>query len=89
MKDKAIPQNWWKLLEAVKHDWGEPEQMDYYDDETKMVRFCKTCRAMLWDWGDPLKDPQYDSCRVMTDWPGDDAPCLCTRRGYLEAHGLI
>lgn len=89
MKPKQIPNNWWKLLEKVEHQWGDPEPLDCYG-ETQMVQWCKTCGAMLYvDENYGGSDPHYDSCRITTDWPGDDSPCLCTRRRYLEAHGLL
>ena len=85
---KEIPSDWWERLKNVEHVWGDPEPIEYYDGKIRTVRYCKTCFAMYWvDWS--TIEPQFDSCSIMTDWPGDDAPCRCTRRQYLEAHKLI
>ena len=83
-----IPHNWWELLDKVEHDWGEVEVIRPYGDDYE-CQFCQTCDAIRFIWDGKPSTPQFHSCRVTTDYPGDDAPCLCTRGGYLEAHGLL
>lgn len=84
-----IPSNWWELLDKVQHDWGKEEVITPYGDDW-VVQYCKDCHAMrhIWD-GIPSNTVNFHSCRVTTDYPGDDAPCLCTRRQYLTSHNLI
>ena len=72
---------------ADKHTWGKETTIAPYDDEWK-VRYCTLCGAMQFTEKGFGQEPRYYSCSVLTDYPGDEAPCLCTGRGYAEAHGL-
>jgi hypothetical protein len=68
-----------------KHVWSEEKELEEYSDgdDKFIARVCTICGAINRGYG-----PQYDSCRVTTDYPGDDGPCLCTGHHYAEAHGL-
>lgn len=73
---------------ADKHTWSKEKKLTYYDynDDEEVsfkARVCTICDAIDRGWG-----AQYDSCRVLTAYPGDDAPCLCSGKRYAEAHGL-
>lgn len=70
-----------------KHTWGEIETITPYDEDWT-VRFCTVCHAMTYTEKGFTNTPLYDSCRVTSEYPGDDAPCICTGRHYAEAHGL-
>lgn len=79
---KLEPLHKWSKKKTLRYEsehWltGAPEVDEFEGRE------CTVCHAI-----DVYGYAQYHSCHIMTGYPADEAPCLCTRKQYADAHGV-